>query len=412
MESPRALALGRIARPALRLLLAVGLLAPALPEKVVLVLLDDVGKDLLADAHTPSLDLLAQRARIYRRFWASPMCSPTRAAILSGLEAHRAGNLMGGNTTDYELPITARLLPRLLPGSSTYRGKLHVAPVHRTGWPLQAGFGDWSGTTAAALGTGYYGWWWVREGGREWCDQYATEVVAREVMGDIAAGTDFVYAAFHAAHTPFHVPPRELAPYSWTHEDLATDLGQARAMTEALDTALGWVADAALSKGYVLIIASDNGTSKKVGGEKGTLREAGICVPLFVLGPEVDPGVSDALVQATDLWATVLEARGVASFPVAEDSVSFWPEATRGAPPGRRYLRSQTFFPAGAAPDPLHWKRAVRDSRWKLISHGSQTVPLFYDLEADPRELDDLMDGPLTQEQTQAYQRLLDHLPE
>lgn len=91
--------------------------------------------------------------------------------------------------------------------------------------------------------------------------------------------------------------------------------------------------------------------------------------------------------------------------------MSFWPEATRGAPPTRRYVHAQRFGPAGTKPDPLTWRRAVRDSRWKLISNGLQKVPNFYDLKSDPEELDDLMGGSLNQEQQQAFHRLFENLP-
>ena len=114
-------------RTLLPLALGVALAAPALPHKVLLVLVDDVGKDLLASAPTPNLDRLAATGRVYRRFWASPMCSPSRAEIMTGLESHRPGNLMGVNSVSYEIPLSVRLLPRLAPGTSTFRGKLHLA---------------------------------------------------------------------------------------------------------------------------------------------------------------------------------------------------------------------------------------------------------------------------------------------
>lgn len=393
---------------------------PTESHPVTLVLVDDAGWDLWEAAHTPNLDRLAEGGIVFENAWMAPRCAAARALIYSGLESHRPENLVGwglppGN--DFELPITGSLLPQVLPGTKSHRGKFHLGPRERApDWPIEAGFDDWSGSPrnlGADGGVGYYEWEEAFPGGFAWRTQYATEKVCADAAWDIAAGVEFVSVWLNAPHQPFDVPP----PGTYTTGDTSSELGISIAMLEAVDYYLGPVIDQALAAGHVVIVASDNGSSEHIGGGKDTLTEAGLRVPLIVAGgvkadgsPAVLQGVSYDLVQGTDLYSTIAELRG--SSATTPDSLSFVPVLFQGPGMGlRRFSRSQAFKPSGLPPQAGKWSRAARSSRWKLIEDEDGTRHL-YDLRRDPTESFDLVNpGPLTSEQARALAVLVGELP-
>ncbi len=142
-------------------------------------------------------------------------------------------------------------------------------------------------------------------------------------------------------------------------------------MVEALDTEIGRLL--AEHPEAVVIFLSDNGTTSKLGGEKGEVSEGGINVPLIVRGPGVQRGViSDALVSVVDLYATVCELRGVALPSEAEDSVSF-AGVLRGEP-GLREWNYSCIFPHNTPGRRTH---AIRDADYKLVVRYDRSRHLF-----------------------------------
>jgi arylsulfatase A-like enzyme len=111
------------------------------PPNVLIVLLDDVGTDKIGayaehprPAHTPNLDALAAEGVLFRNAWATPQCSPSRAALLTGRYGRRSGvgRTVQAYESSYELPPDELTLPEMLRGApdawdSSEVGKWHLA---------------------------------------------------------------------------------------------------------------------------------------------------------------------------------------------------------------------------------------------------------------------------------------------
>ncbi|MBI5363848.1 MAG: sulfatase-like hydrolase/transferase [Planctomycetes bacterium] len=400
--------------------------APVLNTRpnVVVVVADDFGVDLAraygegaAPPCMPNLDALAAGGLLFRNAWGSPMCSPARAALLTGRHGFRTG--IGEQVSQAEpgLPLAETTLPELLAGySSSCVGKWHLSGNLGNAHPNQSGFGHYSGALRGEL-TDYSQWMKVTNGQAATSTTYATTDTVNDAIARMTSMPEpwFLYVAFNAPHAPFHVPPSGLcaAPAcasTWCGSVNAgsSNRDKAKAAAEVMDAELGRLL-AALAvedpSAYVFFLG-DNGTAAQVSEApflpshaKDTLYEGGINVPLVVRGPGVAIGQCDALVSCADLFATIAELAGVAT--TAEDSISFAPCFANPSARPRTTVYAETFTPnGGTLPFTTH-RRAVRDARYKLIRSTGQSDEL-YDLLFDPFETQNLLPG-LTSAEQQAY---------
>jgi hypothetical protein len=249
-------------------------------------------------------------------------------------------------------------------------------------------------------------------------DVYATTDTADEAIAQIQEHGDqpwLGWVAFHSAHLPYHRPPEGL---TYSDAGLEPDPAElARLMLEALDIELGRVLDRLPEEPTTVVVIGDNGTSPLVetpplvpGHSKGSLYEPGIRVPLIVAGYGVGAAAegrrSDALVQAPDLLATLTDL--FRETPLETTSSSSF-EACLRDPEGcthREIVYAEGFTPNNPEPGSVTAHRqATRERRYKLIIRESDDEEL-YDLLADPDEIANLLAGPLTVEQEDAYLRL------
>jgi arylsulfatase A-like enzyme len=176
---------------------------------------------------------------------------------------------------------------------------------------------------------------------------------------------------------------------------------------------LEWVASCAETRNNTLVVfVGDNGRTWRPPQRKGSVCEEGIHVPLIISGPPVStPGAtSDALVHTNDLFSLVLDVAGVPGSrrPRELDSVSPLPYLIDArAPSQREVVYSEAFVPNGPGPYRKR-QRALLDERWKLIDH--QTHYEFFDLVAGGGDVDNLLEGPLDEEQRSAFERLRERL--
>jgi len=339
--------------------------APARPN-VVLILIDDLGAcDFGCTggrlARTPNIDALAAQGALFTQAYsAGPVCSPSRAALLTGRSPAALG------ITDWipgdhpkgmplETPSTRTALPAGVPTvagalrDAGYRtlsiGKWHLGGMGSL--PTDHGFavnmfGSDAGQPSSyffPFGKGDTDAWQVRplpEGAK--AGDELTELQGREACARIRSAVRdgapyFLYLPFYAVHAPLQAPDPEVSAL----RARAAELGIARAqptyaaMIERVDAAVGQVLRAIEESGKagstVVILTSDNGGVEGVGdmgslrGFKGTLYEGGIRVPLMLRWPGVaTAGVRvDVPVTGMDLSATVLDAAG-ASFAAADRS--------------------------------------------------------------------------------------------
>lgn len=429
--------------------------APARPN-VVLLLVDDLGAcDLGCTggrlARTPNIDALAAQGALFTQAYsAGPVCSPSRAALLTGRSPAALG------ITDWipgdhpkgmplETPSTRTALPSGVPTiagalrDAGYRtcsiGKWHLGGTGSL--PTDHGFvanmfGSDAGQPSSyffPFGKGDADAWQVRPlpDGAKAGDEL-TELQGREAAARIrAAARDgvpyFLYLPFYAVHAPLQAPDPEVAAM----RARAVELGVARAqptyaaMIERVDAAVGQVLRAIDESGgagrTLVILTSDNGGVEGVGdmgplrGFKGTLYEGGIRVPLTVRWPGVSAAGArvDAPVTGMDVAATMLDAAGV-SFSDADraqvegSSVRPLLAAAPRNVPASDGAGAAPRTDAGAAwrERPVFWHyphyhtperppaSAVRIGNWKLIRHDGTAVTELYDLAADPSETTDL----------------------
>lgn len=317
-------------------------------HNVLLLILDDWGIDSSSLYNTtpgaelanmPNLDSIASAGLLFTRGYSQPICSPTRATLLTGRQPyqHGVGNPQGNNT----LPATELTFPEIITaevpayGLASF-GKWHLGsgntgPLDTGGWP------NFSGTTGGGV-PDYASWTRVKiENGvlvdsgtnvtslvpGTYSSPYATSVQVDEAVSFISSqGTDpwVVWMGFNAPHDPFHDPAPYVTPAGGYSTSGTSNRDYYIRMLEALDHEVGRLLQSVDLTRTNVIVVGDNGSPGQVdqapaggiAGAKGSLTEGGIHVPFFAAGPDVvQTGTSDKLVHVVDLFATILDITGV-----------------------------------------------------------------------------------------------------
>ena len=282
-------------------------------SNILIVLADDVGVDMLQSyglgsdlPDTPNIDLLASTGVLFRNAWSNPVCSSTRATILTGRYSFRTGV---GDIVDTTWGL--RQSEVTLPEALDYQnagythaaiGKWHLAmdSVGNALSPNLAGFSYFAGTITNVGPNGYFNWIQTENGTKFATSGYVTTRQAQDAIDWIATAPEpwFCYVAFQSAHAPFHAPPAGLytVDLSMAGSPAADPRPYYKAMIEAMDFEIGRIIQglgSALANTTILFLG-DNGTPTAVTAPpflpshaKGTLYQGGIQVPLIVSGAGV-----------------------------------------------------------------------------------------------------------------------------
>ena len=411
-------------------------LAAQVPN-VLLVVADDVGVDAITcyglgsnPAPTPTIDALAARGVRFSQAQACPLCSPTRASLLTGRHAFRTGvgtALGSGNG----LAASEVLLPEILTPNGVQTalvGKWHLGNDQGSLTPTVEGFGSFTGAIGGTLNS-YYAWPRVANGVSAQSTTYATTDNVNSALAFIAATQQpwFVMVSFNAGHSPYQAPPAALHTQNLTGLNPATTpIPFFRAMVQSLDTELGRLLASlplATLNNTNVIVLGDNGTTGQVteapftaAHAKNTVYQGGVRVPLIVAGPAVGgaPRVEPALVHVVDLFATIASLHGVnarAAVPAAVvlDCVDATPLLLgAGQTPVRSYSYSQEFT-GTAAMATSGDSEMMRSSQFTLLRFLGPNLTVreeLYDLSADPFETNDLLLQPLSAAARAAYTAL------
>ncbi len=387
--------------------------AAAAPN-VLLVIADDMGVDAspchaegASMVRMPVLESLCNTGMVMENTYAAPVCSPTRAMMLTGRYGSRTG--VGGVVgKDNRVTLSDREIS-LFDGmnaagySTAVIGKWHLSADRKDlGHPARLGAGYHFGPISGGS-KDYYSWAGAEQGKRIRREGYITSELTDKAISWTAAQDSpwFLWLAYTAPHTPFHAPPQALHTFG----NLASSKEAIRrdprkhyfAALEALDSEMGRLLaslDRKARANTVVMFIGDNGSPGQLGRAagsrshaKGSLYDGGTRVPLMMSGPGVARGRSEALVNATDLYATVLALAGRASG--AEDSVSFLPVLQGAASAGREYAYAEHFSKqAHRGNAATGW--AIRDARYKLVQKDGEPAEL-YDMAGSGGEARDLL---------------------
>ncbi len=376
------------------------------PPNIILILADDLG---IGDTgrygseviRTPHIDRLANRGVLFSQAYVShPVCSPSRAGLMTGQYQQRHGwefNPAGrdaaqGMATD---PPTLANMLQAAGYATGMVGKWHLGqqnPHH----PLNRGFESFFGVLhggalfidpnaagVESMGSdnlaGYARVPIYRQQRRVTEAQYLTDAFTREAVQFIQqqhARPFFLYLSHTTPHTPLQATAKYLDRYRHI-EDKATRIYAA--MVASLDDSVGAVVQALRDGGQLdntlIVFSSDNGCAGYLNGAcsnapfagfKRYHQEGGIRVPLIVSWPQALPMHRrfEAPVSLLDLWAT---------FAAAAKSTSRTPDSVNLLPYLHQEAQQET--QSSAVPhDYLYWRSgptiAIRDARWKLIRYN------------------------------------------
>ncbi len=384
------------------------------PPNIVYFLVDDMGwRDVGfhgSEIRTPVIDRLAGSGTRLEAFYAMPMCTPTRASLLTGRYPIRYGLQTGviADTSRYGLSLDERTLPQAL-HEVGYRtalvGKWHLGDFQSGYVPTRRGFDSQYG-----LHGGYVDHWehtghggapdWYRDDRPIREEGYTTDLIVAEaervVRGHDARAPLFLLVAFDATHEPLQAPERFIEPY----RGIADEARRVKAaMTAAVDEGIGRVLAALDEQGIgdrtLVLFSSDNGGPEgdegadngPLRGEKMTVYEGGVRVPAVVAWPGRVPAgaiVTEPL-HVVDLYPTLLGLAGASlEQPLPLDGRDAWATIVGRARSPHEDILINAEAKGGA----------LRSGRWKLVvrrqggsprGKGGPGVEL-YDLETDPGE--------------------------
>ncbi|MGB0907982.1 MAG: arylsulfatase B [Maricaulaceae bacterium] len=415
--------------------------ADAPPPNVVILLADDLGHADVgyrgSDIQTPSIDRLAKEGMRLERFYATPFCSPTRAALMTGRDPIKLGVahavLMAWDNGGVSLD--EHFMPESFQEAgyqTAMVGKWHLGHTIEQHTPNARGFDHFYGhfntdvnyfTHSFAKGHDFQenGTSVKHEG------EYATNVHGNQAARYINEIRDpnkpfFMYVPFLAPHSPMQAKEEDMAKYS---SRIDTPLFPAKTyagMVDSLDQAIGEILTALDEQGIadntIILFFSDNGgfynfggVNKPLNGGKLTAYEGGVRVNAIMRWPDVLPAdtVNENIISVMDMLPTLTTAAGIESKHVKEiDGVDRW-DAVTGT--GEKSRGEPLYFTSNI---PIYnkFQYGVMDGRWKLIQdvdhlRRETTVKTqLFDLNVDPNEGNDVSgDNP---KEVKRLQDLLD----
>ena len=417
-----------------------GSLSAADKPNVIIMLADDLGFADVgyrgSDIQTPALDRLAAEGMRLERFYSNPICTPTRASLLTGRDALRMGvgyfpilawSNKAVSPEEHFMPESFREA-----GYQTGMvGKWHLGHTLETHTPNARGFDEffghlhtqvfyWSHKTSGGHDLQYNGQS-VRRDGR-----YLTDVHGEEAERFIRARDEekpfFLYVPFLAPHSPMEAPKELIAKYSnrdlipmpesnplravYGEKQLRLVQQVYAAMVDSMDQAIARILNTLDEEGIadntIVLFFSDNGgfygfgaDNRPLRGEKMTVFEGGLRVPAVIRWPEkiAAGSQSEQFVSVMDLFPTLSAAAGVKmrnDKPL--DGENRWPLKAGDSYQARN---GDTFFVAEQSSASPYYYAVIRDE-WKLVQvmredlYTKTVENLLFNIVEDPGEQNNL----------------------
>jgi arylsulfatase A-like enzyme len=385
---------------------------------IIVIMIDDAGyEDILdRDLIRPNIDQLRFESKVFKNFYTAPMCSPSRLALLTGLNP-------------------ARLGVQWVFGARSRRGigtdQQTLVDILNTAGYQTAHFGKWH----AGRGQGYSAWdhdfdYVVRSTKgpaaagylnpeiehndrikKEYSGGHMTDVLTDQVLDFLSNKTResqpfFLNLWYHAPHGRYEASDRWMQRYP-----VKTSYRRFKALFSQLDENIGRIVQfvdstPSMRENTVIVFTSDNGANNKSRKKNGFFRgykkdvfEGGIHLPLFVRWPgRIEPGEDSSVLTIVDLLPTISELAG-AKAPAKLDGHSFsdialGTAAERPRPEPLFFMhkvrsdlsRKKLFTPELAQ---LSW--AVLDGDWKLVFEPLDApLPMLFNWANDIGETQDL----------------------
>lgn len=396
----------------------------SLPPNVIIILTDDQGlMDYSAagtrDIRTPNIDRIFREGMTFQNFKAnSPVCSPTRAALLTGCYPDRVGvpglvrEEVPDNNWGYLTP-SAVLLPKLLKEAGYHTGMVGKwnLGLSSPNLPNDRGFDFYHGF----LGDMMDDYWKHERHGinlmRRNRESITPEGHATDLFTDWACAyieeratsnqPYFLYLAYNAPHDPIQPPEDWLQRVRNREPGLKEPRAKLVALIEHMDAGIGRVLDAVEKSGNagntLIAFSTDNGGNLQLGANNGPWRsgkthmyEGGLRVPLGVRWPNrIKPGSITAHTALTmDLFPTVLEAAR-AKVPDGIDGVSFLSTLIGG----KQSPTARDLYFVRREGGPLYGGKTIEAYQrgdWKLLQDSPFGPLELYNLKEDPQETTDL----------------------
>lgn len=388
----------------------------------VLIIADDLGKDYFGffpgygdTVDVPNIRFLANNGIVFTNNMSNPICSSTRASILTGRYGFRTGvgGVVGGVGGSNPIDTSEIAIPQLLKIYDPNIAKANIGKWHLTSAnptinllsPLKLGFDHFEGPFIGQLPS-FVNWTKYTNGVANNITTYATTENINNAVAWLqkqAGKPVFLWLAFNAPHEPLHLPPTSLHSFN-TLTGTTADINSKpksyfKAMIQAMDKEIGRLFDSLKAMNRFdstdFIFIGDNGNTIRTAQitdltkAKGTVYQYGVNTPMIVSGSAVvnKGSISHALVNTADIFATVLELQGFSNWksqipsnkPV--DSKSILPIIKNTASEIRPWQFTEIFKLVSDSDD----AKAIRNINYKLIRYNYGKLE-FYNLQKDPLE--------------------------
>tara|TARA_B100000767_G_scaffold272813_1_gene301354 strand:+ start:1018 stop:2319 length:1302 start_codon:yes stop_codon:yes gene_type:complete len=376
---------------------------------ILFIIADDLGKDAIngfsegiIKPNTTNIDVIRNNGISFNNFWSNPTCTPTRASIITGKYGYRTGLKSVGD----ELSISETTLQEYINTQTNNKyasaivGKWHLSGNNTTINPEKFGIDYYAGLIRGAVDD-YYQWQLSEDGSISQNTEYITEVFTDLSIDWINQQSKpwFMWLAYNAPHTPFHVPPSNmhsqgnLPPYTNRLDPVPYYIAAIEAMDFQIGRLLENISEDERNN-TIMIFIGDNGTPNQVAQSpyssstvKNTLYQGGINVPMFISGNSISrSGTDNNLITSTDLFATIAEITGISTNEI-HDSKSFKSLFTESKNI-REYQYSEL---VNGADD--EW--TISNGTYKLIANSVGKEEM-YNLVNDPYENSNLLNGTLS----------------
>lgn len=324
---------------------------------IIIILADDLGWGDVgfhgSEIRTPHIDQLAAEGIILDQFYTAPICSPTRAGLMTGRYPNRFGlrktvippwSKFGVDTSETFLP---QMLAKAGYKNRAVIGKWHLGHARQMYLPLHRGFTHFYGFYNGALDYFTH----KREGQLDWHDDtavcydkgYTTDLITDEAVACIkkynGSSPFFLYVAYNAPHGPLQAKKADLLAYGYDPSQPSFGKGHHRgrgntqrqtysAMVTCMDRGIGKILqtlqDLEITDNTVVLFFSDNGAAPHGGGSHGNLRgwkfqewNGGVRAPAVIRWPGglKEPRTTTQVMGYIDVMPTLLAIAGVGHKP-------------------------------------------------------------------------------------------------